>query len=823
MADSIISALVEKTIPSINDWLPIVDESGTPTTKKMKVGNFKSTFNVKSYGAKGDNSTDDTTAIQLAITAAKIAGGSVYIPFGTYIISSSLTVGGGSPGGVVIFGDGWNSQLKIANSSNIYAFDFGLSGSPQYTNGLIMRDFYLNCNGANQSSAGGGIYARGAVWCKFDHLWIAQPWEAGIKFYQDGTGSYGHHNQIVYSLFKDGISANGGAGYALNLDHADENMIYGNTFQDNGRDTNNPCHIWDQSGLQSIIGNQFVTGGLAVECSAGQDTKIIGNTFDGCAGLRQYQNYYAQVHAGTNGAKILGNTFYNIGNNATSGHHGVGLIIDNCYDTIVENNTFKPLNNTSYAHGGIDMTSYPPFNSIVKNNSFPIRDSGTAVWQGSPILNGTGTGNIIKNNTETVQTTQSAATITVKAFNAKDPFNADYQCDGTADDVQILAAIAALPASGGKVVLSEGKFTISAAIVISSSYISIEGQGAATQIYVANSANLLAAISITGTGTVQYGVKKLRIEGNSANQSNGNGINVNTPWQNATNKFDPNGVFEDIFINDVKNNGFAVTSSSDTRVMHLKRVRVRGALGNAFYMPAPSCTDYIFDDCIAETAALNGFYVGGLNGHFINCKAFYCGSTAGSNHGFNILGYNNYFENCEAQDNYQSGFYGDGTLGDATYFNQYCTFVNCIGDSNNQAANATYGCGLQAVSCKGWQIIGGIYMTRPYPDFTQRVGVSLSGTSTLCRVVGIEGESNSSALYSDTSSGTNYPLHIPGIDSILSDGLTIKGNANIAGSGKNLGFYGVTAIARAVLATGAAHTVDDVITALQNLGLVKQS
>jgi len=38
-----------------------------------------------------------------------------------------------------------------------------------------------------------------------------------------------------------------------------------------------------------------------------------------------------------------------------------------------------------------------------------------------------------------------------------------------------------------------------------------------------------------------------------------------------------------------------------------------------------------------------------------------------------------------------------------------------------------------------------------------------------------------------------------------------------------LGFYGVTAVARAVLATGAGHTVDDVITALQNLGLVKQS
>ncbi len=38
-----------------------------------------------------------------------------------------------------------------------------------------------------------------------------------------------------------------------------------------------------------------------------------------------------------------------------------------------------------------------------------------------------------------------------------------------------------------------------------------------------------------------------------------------------------------------------------------------------------------------------------------------------------------------------------------------------------------------------------------------------------------------------------------------------------------IGFYGVTPIARQVLATGSGATVDDVIVALQNLGLVKQS
>jgi len=44
-----------------------------------------------------------------------------------------------------------------------------------------------------------------------------------------------------------------------------------------------------------------------------------------------------------------------------------------------------------------------------------------------------------------------------------------------------------------------------------------------------------------------------------------------------------------------------------------------------------------------------------------------------------------------------------------------------------------------------------------------------------------------------------------------------------SGSESKIGFHGVAPIVRAVLATGAGATVDNVITALQNLGLVKQA
>ena len=60
-----------------------------------------------------------------------------------------------------------------------------------------------------------------------------------------------------------------------------------------------------------------------------------------------------------------------------------------------------------------------------------------------------------------------------------------------------------------------------------------------------------------------------------------------------------------------------------------------------------------------------------------------------------------------------------------------------------------------------------------------------------------------------------------GGDVIISGELEMDGALNHDGA--TAGFYGTTPIAQALLATGAGATVDNVITALQNLGLVKQT
>lgn len=73
--------------------------------------------------------------------------------------------------------------------------------------------------------------------------------------------------------------------------------------------------------------------------------------------------------------------------------------------------------------------------------------------------------------------------------------------------------------------------------------------------------------------------------------------------------------------------------------------------------------------------------------------------------------------------------------------------------------------------------------------------------------------------------GTAYGLYIAD-QTGASDNYAIRswsGKHLFGDSDATIGFYGTAPIAQAVLATGAGKTVDNVITALQNLGLVKQS
>ena len=125
----------------------------------------------------------------------------------------------------------------------------------------------------------------------------------------------------------------------------------------------------------------------------------------------------------------------------------------------------------------------------------------------------------------------TAATVVVAASNALHPERADYQCDGVADNVEIQAAldiIGSLP-YGGRLFLSDGTFSISNTLNVSSRT-HVEGTGmTSTRLILANNAN--CNMFQNKTRDTPYNshlyFSNLTLTGNRANQtSNGTLIDL---------------------------------------------------------------------------------------------------------------------------------------------------------------------------------------------------------------------------------------------------------------------------------------------------------
>jgi hypothetical protein len=92
-------------------------------------------YNVRDYGAKGDNQNDDTYAIRRALAwAGKQGGGVVYLPRGTYIVTGKLVV----PERVTVRGEGRDKVfLKVpiyrpAEPQLLPVFDSVLAGNGKF-------------------------------------------------------------------------------------------------------------------------------------------------------------------------------------------------------------------------------------------------------------------------------------------------------------------------------------------------------------------------------------------------------------------------------------------------------------------------------------------------------------------------------------------------------------------------------------------------------------------------------------------------------------------------------------------------------------------
>ena len=111
----------------------LVADSAEAVGVKWATASTSTVFNVKDYGALGDNTTNDYTAIAAAITALTANGGGVlYFPYGRYKIGTALSI---TNVPIVIRGDGRDITwlIQTAAAANGVVFTSTLSGNK--TNG----------------------------------------------------------------------------------------------------------------------------------------------------------------------------------------------------------------------------------------------------------------------------------------------------------------------------------------------------------------------------------------------------------------------------------------------------------------------------------------------------------------------------------------------------------------------------------------------------------------------------------------------------------------------------------------------------------------
>lgn len=196
---------------------------------------------------------------------------------------------------------------------------------------------------------------------------------------------------------------------------------------------------------------------------------VSNNSVSNCA-----QNGIYTSGAGLTNILISNNTITNCGQNAgTNVRAGIQL---SSPGVVVTGNTVDGTAKTGADGGAIVV--FKQNNQIITNNTILNSVMGIRAWNGDALQSYTGmriTGNTFRNNTtnmlisslsgkNSVRNQEGLTGYTVVTVGTTE---ADYITDGTADDVQIQAAINAVAAAGGGIVnIKQGLYRIAATIVM---------------------------------------------------------------------------------------------------------------------------------------------------------------------------------------------------------------------------------------------------------------------------------------------------------------------------------------------------------------------
>lgn len=800
---------VATSLMGVASGVATLDSGGKVPTAQLPSGGGGSGFdpgweNVKDYGATGDGTTDDTTAINNAITAAQTGTRKrpVYFPYGTYKLSSAIVLADGLQLiGEVGHGKEFDRRVNITNTASDM-FTWGGSGAADSSQ--RPKDMFF-----------GGITFSGST---SRYFITPSPMDASGAYPQDLTITYcgiKNFNTIFNSpalrLKIADSYLNSCATTPLSVGGSDNQIerCFIDTYVPGSQGTNAVVYLNCQ---ESSFTNNYVTHAPSMGIKVGSHSaglRIVNNTINGLAqssshgGFTYPEGPSVYVTSGADGVVIVGNAFCNSCNAPwTSGsisYDGVVTIVDASACTVT-GNTFYNTKSSSAYHIRIRRTTGTVNQVKVYGNTY-LTDSGAEtprIAKAGTMTNVVIDDELAAGTVSSVNGATGAVTITPATLGAQaviDVTHPTYGADrtGVADSrAAIQAAInAAATAGGGIVYLPRGTYKIgyvanadstgAAGGLQMKTNVWLKGEGPATRLEATGTWSSQAGIiaigdRVTSRNPHDCRISDMWIKGTAGTSyagtppANIHGILFNT----ASISGEPDAVHKihDLLIWDCEV-GLALLGTDD-QAMQIHDLRIRHTLRQGVLVGKEDGSgggpDNYFSgiDVSAANMLSGGTYAGfeiySSNNHFTQCKSWYnkrnttysSAATYKDGAGWFVKATRNIFTSCEAQDN--------GGHGWLLNFGKN-TFTSCVADSNNYFDNIS-GSAL-ANQCVGFYVTSGSSDTvieaamafdrnSTATNRYQKYGYQIDAASRNVKLTGTAWDNRSTSSATDPADGVSY-------------------------------------------------------------------
>lgn len=410
---ALITALQNNLAASSGSSLVGFIQSGAGAVATTVQTKLRETLSVKDFGAVGNGSTDDTSAVQAALTAA--TGKSLYFPAGTYLCNGLIIYSG-----TTIYGDGPSSSIIKAKSSLSTSAPLlrnqNITGTAYVyvDTGIEIRDLGFNGNNLTPRTVGliefAKVYDALISNCKiYDIQYI------GLAL--GGCLSVNVTNCLFSNCGNTAVSAEGGPALWTGSS-ADATISFDISVTENSFISNNWSAMYITGNRMSITGNYmssnkesavFMTGSnnvLADNWVSGQTRKnISASGFEiGGDNITISGNYIGDVQSDcisltdTQFVTVTGNTLLNPMRDSVTFSTGSCISIASLtaspdqprYLTIVGNNMWAPLSD-AYAAITVGGAGSAPAYCLISDNQLSSNSwtSGTAIYFGSNLVSTT--------------------------------------------------------------------------------------------------------------------------------------------------------------------------------------------------------------------------------------------------------------------------------------------------------------------------------------------------------------------------------------------------------------------------------------------------